>query len=75
MSQSSQLPTPNPHPPASSPRLLVIGLDCAAPELIFDAWRAELPTLSRRALEAEGFAVIERRQPSLLVDGCVLITG
>ena len=36
---------------------------------------AELPTLSRRALEAEGFAVIERREPSLLVDGCVLITG
>ena len=35
----------------------------------------ELPTLSRGALEAEGFAVIERRQPSLLVDGCVLITG
>jgi len=36
---------------------------------------AELPTLSRRALEADGFAVIERREPSLLVDGCVLITG
>jgi 7,8-dihydropterin-6-yl-methyl-4-(beta-D-ribofuranosyl)aminobenzene 5'-phosphate synthase len=35
----------------------------------------ELPTLSRRALEAEGFAVVERRVPSLLVDGCVLITG
>lgn len=35
----------------------------------------ELPTLSRSALEAEGFEVIERRQPSLLVDGCVLITG
>jgi 7,8-dihydropterin-6-yl-methyl-4-(beta-D-ribofuranosyl)aminobenzene 5'-phosphate synthase len=35
----------------------------------------ELPTLSRRALEAEGLAVIERREPSLLVDGCVLITG
>ena len=35
----------------------------------------ELPTVSRRALEEEGFAVIERRQPSLLVDGCVLITG
>jgi 7,8-dihydropterin-6-yl-methyl-4-(beta-D-ribofuranosyl)aminobenzene 5'-phosphate synthase len=35
----------------------------------------ELPTLSRRALEAEGFAVVERRQPSLLVDGCVLVTG
>ncbi len=35
----------------------------------------ELPTLSQRALESEGFAVIERREPSLLVDGCVLITG
>jgi 7,8-dihydropterin-6-yl-methyl-4-(beta-D-ribofuranosyl)aminobenzene 5'-phosphate synthase len=35
----------------------------------------ELPTLSKRALEGEGFAVIERRQPSLLLAGCVLITG
>jgi 7,8-dihydropterin-6-yl-methyl-4-(beta-D-ribofuranosyl)aminobenzene 5'-phosphate synthase len=35
----------------------------------------EMPTLSRRALAGEGFALIERRQPSLLADGCVLITG
>lgn len=35
----------------------------------------ELPTVSRRALEDEGFAVIERREPSLLVDRSVLITG
>jgi 7,8-dihydropterin-6-yl-methyl-4-(beta-D-ribofuranosyl)aminobenzene 5'-phosphate synthase len=35
----------------------------------------EMPTLSKRALEAEGFALVERRQPSLLVDDCVLITG
>lgn len=35
----------------------------------------ELPTLSKRALAGEGFDVIERREPSLLVDGCVLITG
>jgi 7,8-dihydropterin-6-yl-methyl-4-(beta-D-ribofuranosyl)aminobenzene 5'-phosphate synthase len=35
----------------------------------------ELPTLSRRAIAAEGFEVVERRQPSLLLDGCVLITG
>ena len=34
-----------------------------------------LPTLSRSALQAEGFEVIERRQPSLLLDGSVLITG
>jgi 7,8-dihydropterin-6-yl-methyl-4-(beta-D-ribofuranosyl)aminobenzene 5'-phosphate synthase len=35
----------------------------------------ELPTLSRSALEGEGFTVIERRQASLLLDGSVLITG
>jgi 7,8-dihydropterin-6-yl-methyl-4-(beta-D-ribofuranosyl)aminobenzene 5'-phosphate synthase len=34
----------------------------------------EMPTLSRGALEREGFTVIERRQPSLLVGG-ILITG
>lgn len=35
----------------------------------------EMPTLSRKALEGEGFEVVERRQPSLLLDGAVLITG
>jgi len=35
----------------------------------------EMPTLSPRALEGEGFTLVERREPSLLVDGCVLITG
>jgi 7,8-dihydropterin-6-yl-methyl-4-(beta-D-ribofuranosyl)aminobenzene 5'-phosphate synthase len=35
----------------------------------------ELPTLSKAALEHEGITVIERRQPSLLVDRSVLITG
>jgi 7,8-dihydropterin-6-yl-methyl-4-(beta-D-ribofuranosyl)aminobenzene 5'-phosphate synthase len=31
--------------------------------------------LSKRALEDEAFAVVERREPSLLVDGCMLLTG
>ncbi|MGH3587535.1 MAG: MBL fold metallo-hydrolase, partial [Pseudonocardia sp.] len=35
----------------------------------------ELPTLSKRALAGEGFEVVERREPSLLVDGSVLVTG
>ncbi|GAC1541680.1 MAG: alkaline phosphatase family protein [Herpetosiphon sp.] len=30
-----------------TPHLLVIGLDCAAPELLFERWRDELPTLDR----------------------------
>jgi 7,8-dihydropterin-6-yl-methyl-4-(beta-D-ribofuranosyl)aminobenzene 5'-phosphate synthase len=33
------------------------------------------PTLSKHALAGEGFEVIERRQPSLLAGGCLLITG
>ena len=28
-------------------RVLVIGLDCAAPELVFDTWRDQLPTFAR----------------------------
>src|SRR5262249_4727271 len=35
----------------------------------------EWPTLSKRALTSEGFEVIELRQPSLLLNGSVLITG
>lgn len=35
----------------------------------------ELPTLSRRSLEGEGFSLVERRYPSVLLDGALLITG
>ncbi|MGE0731242.1 MAG: MBL fold metallo-hydrolase [Acidimicrobiia bacterium] len=35
----------------------------------------ELPSTSRRALEGVGFEIIERREPSFLLDGSVLITG
>jgi len=35
----------------------------------------ELPTASRAAVEGAGFEVIEDRQPSLLLDNSVLITG
>lgn len=32
---------------SASRRMLVIGLDCAAPELVFERWRDDLPTISR----------------------------
>lgn len=38
-----------------------------------DPW--ELPTTSRSALEGAGFDVIDREQPSFLLDGAVLVTG
>src|SRR5262249_50750975 len=36
---------------------------------------AELPATSRSALEDMGFAIVEERQPSFLLDGAALITG
>lgn len=36
---------------------------------------AELPSTSRGALESVGFAIVEERQPSFLLDGAVLVTG
>jgi len=35
----------------------------------------EIPTTSRTALEGAGFAIVEDRQPSFLLDGSVLVTG
>lgn len=35
----------------------------------------EIPTTSRKALEEVGFAIVEERQPSFLLDHAVLITG
>jgi 7,8-dihydropterin-6-yl-methyl-4-(beta-D-ribofuranosyl)aminobenzene 5'-phosphate synthase len=36
---------------------------------------AEFPSTSRTALQEMGFAIVEERQPSFLLDGAVLITG
>jgi 7,8-dihydropterin-6-yl-methyl-4-(beta-D-ribofuranosyl)aminobenzene 5'-phosphate synthase len=35
----------------------------------------EIAAPSRRALESAGFAIVERRQPSFLLDGALLVTG
>jgi 7,8-dihydropterin-6-yl-methyl-4-(beta-D-ribofuranosyl)aminobenzene 5'-phosphate synthase len=35
----------------------------------------EMPTASRSAIEGAGFAVIEDRRPSFLLDGMLLVTG
>ncbi len=53
------------HPAAWSARRLV---PAGAPPFA-------MPVLSRRSLTDGGFEVIERREPSLLLDGCVLVTG
>src|SRR3990172_683880 len=36
---------------SKQPKVAVIGLDCVPPELVFDRWRDQLPTLKRLAGE------------------------
>jgi predicted AlkP superfamily phosphohydrolase/phosphomutase len=46
--------------------MLVIGLDCAAPELVFDAWRNDLPTINR--LMSQGtYGKLESTIPAITV--------
>jgi Uncharacterized conserved protein len=48
------------------PRLLIIGLDCAEPSLVFDRWRADLPALNR--LMTEGvYGKLESCIPAITV--------
>lgn len=50
----------------ATPRLLVIGLDCMEPSLVFERWRQDLPTLSR--LMAQGsYGRLESSIPAITV--------
>lgn len=48
------------------PKVFVIGLDCAPPELIFDAWRDELPNL-KKLLEGGAHSVMYSSTPAITV--------
>ncbi|XQQ05176.1 MAG: alkaline phosphatase family protein [Leptolyngbya sp. IPPAS B-1204] len=50
----------------TSPRLLIIGLDCMEPSLVFEQWRDQLPNLSR--LMAQGsYGRLESSIPAITV--------
>ncbi|MFZ4638841.1 MAG: alkaline phosphatase family protein [Nodosilinea sp.] len=50
----------------AAPRLLIIGLDCMEPSLVFDQWRSDLPNLSR--LMAQGsYGRLESSIPAITV--------
>lgn len=56
-------------------RLIVVGLDCAAPELVFDAWRAELPTIDR-LMSAGAWGRLESTIPAITVPAwACMMTG
>jgi predicted AlkP superfamily phosphohydrolase/phosphomutase len=50
----------------SGQRALVIGLDCAAPQLVFDRWLSELPTL-RSLTERGSFGILRSCDPPITV--------
>jgi predicted AlkP superfamily phosphohydrolase/phosphomutase len=55
-------------------RALVIGLDCAAPQLVFERWADELPTL--RGLCARGrFGVLRSSDPPITVPAWSVMTS
>src|SRR5688500_20347510 len=47
-------------------KLLVIGLDCAAPQFVFEQWREELPTL-RRLMETGAYGRLQSTHPPITV--------
>lgn len=58
-----------------SRKVCVIGLDCAAPELVFDRWREDLPHLKR--LMARGvYGLLESTTPPITVPAWMsMVTG
>lgn len=50
----------------STPRLLIIGLDCAEPSLVFEQWRDELPTLAR-LMQQGYYGLLESCIPAITV--------
>jgi predicted AlkP superfamily phosphohydrolase/phosphomutase len=55
-------------------RALVIGLDCAPPELVFERWREELPTI-RSLTEAGRYGVLRSCDPPITVPAWACMTS
>ena len=64
MTTYRQHPASSPRLKVAGPQLLVIGLDCAAPELVFKTWRDDLPTL-RQLIGQALYARLESCVPPL----------
>lgn len=55
-------------------RALVIGLDCAAPQLVFDRWLDQLPTI-RSLTERGSFGVLRSCDPPITVPAWAVMTS
>ena len=59
--------------PSSGRRMVVIGLDCATPELVFDLWRDDLPTL-RRLMDDGAWGRMNSTIPAITVPAWASMT-
>jgi predicted AlkP superfamily phosphohydrolase/phosphomutase len=57
-----------------APRALVIGLDCAPPQLVFERWRDDLPTL-RALMERGRYGVLRSCDPPITVPAWACMTS
>ena len=58
-----------------SPKLLVIGLDCASPELVFEEFREDLPNLSKM-VENGLYGTLKTCMPPITIPAwMVMFTG
>jgi predicted AlkP superfamily phosphohydrolase/phosphomutase len=55
-------------------RALVIGLDCAPPELVFERWRDELPTI-RSLMERGRYGILRSCDPPITVPAWACMTS
>lgn len=58
----------------SAPRLVIIGLDCMEPSLVFDQWRHDLPHLSR-LMAAGSYGRLESSIPAITVPAWSCLTS
>jgi predicted AlkP superfamily phosphohydrolase/phosphomutase len=57
-----------------APRALVIGLDCAPPQLVFERWRDDLPSL-RALMERGRYGVLRSCDPPITVPAWACMTS
>ncbi|MEM8604758.1 MAG: alkaline phosphatase family protein [Cyanobacteria bacterium P01_H01_bin.121] len=61
-------------PSANAPRLLIIGLDCMEPSLVFEQWRSDLPNLSR-LMDQGSYGRFESSIPAITVPAWSCMTS
>jgi len=58
----------------SAQKLLIIGLDCGAPQLVFEAWRAHLPNLNR-LMSHGAYGILQSCTPCITVPAWSVMTS